>query len=68
MGRVSAQLFTDNVSKDRPGNFLDFLLYTKLKDFFSLLTATKHIQLAESSFVVVLQLAYLFLLVVECIY
>lgn len=60
MSRVTAQLFTDNVSKDRPGNFSDLLLCTKLEAFFSSLAFLKHIQAFESSSVVVPQLAYLF--------
>lgn len=43
MGIVTAQLFTDNVSKDRPGNYPGLLLNAKLEAFFSSLAFLKHI-------------------------
>lgn len=48
MGRVSAQLFTDNVSKDHPGNFSDLRQNTETCGFLCFLAFSKHIKLTVS--------------------
>lgn len=48
MGRVSAQLFTDNVSKDHPGNFSDLRQNTETCSVLSFLAFFEDTKLTVS--------------------